>query len=234
MSKRGFLIAFLLLSFVGVSAQNNNNYFKNYLEVVGRAEKEYTPDQIFTQIVVSELNSRGKKSLDNIEKELFKMLTAIGVDLKEDLQVSDMHSTLEKYLLKRDNIAATREYIVTVKNSKELAQLFEAATKLEITDITVTHAKLSNPQEIGRVLLQEAAKDAQLNAEAIAAGLGLKLDQVISVQSYSVSPGQLYLNAPMLMTRSKEVAAADNVTPVIPDFKKIKVSHQITIRFSLK
>lgn len=231
--RRRVLAVIVLLSSIALSAQNRSEANINYIEVTGRAEKEYVPDQIYTKVVVSEVDSKGKKNLDKIEKELFKALTTIGVDLKKDITVSDMNSTLEKYLLRKDNIAATREYVIMVKNSNELSQLFEATKKLEITDITITHAKLSNPQEVGRVILKEASEDARLNAEAIAEGLGVKVGSVILVQSYAFSAGQLTLATPMAMTRSKEISL-DSVNYEVPDFKKIKVTHSVTVRFEIQ
>ncbi len=225
-------LAFMLVSMT-LFAQDNNNTDYTYIEVNGKAEKEFTPDEIFVKLVLTEEESRGKKSLERMERTLFENLESIGIDIKEDITISDMQSTLEKFFLKKENIASSREYSIKTKNAAQLAQLFEVVKKNEISDVTITHARLSDPEAAGRELIALAAANARKNAEALAKGLGQTLGKAIYAQSYSGFQGQLYMNQSARGIKVQEAAMADQ-SYEIPDFRKIKLTHNVTVRFELE
>lgn len=222
-----------LFSVLTIYSQEYTKENIRYVEVNGKAEKDFVPDQIYTKLVITEADTKGKKSLEKIEKDLFKDLTNAGIDPQKNITISDMQSDLEKFLLRKDNIAATREYIIMVTSSGQLAELFGILKKHELTDITVTHAKLSDPESAGRQLIKEAAENARKNAEAIAAGLGQQLGKAIYAQSYSGFQGQLFVNTASRSLKTQEMVAMDS-SYELPDFRKIKLTHSVTVRFELE
>ena len=231
--KRTALALIFLFSVLTNYSQEYTKENIRYVEVNGKAEKEFVPDQIYTKLVITEADTKGKKSLEKIEKDLFKDLTNAGIDPQKNITISDMQSDLEKFLLRKDNIAATREYIIMVTSSGQLAELFGILKKHELTDITVTHAKLSDPESAGRQLIKEAAENARKNAEAIAAGLGQQLGKAIYAQSYSGFQGQLFVNTASRSLKAQEMVAMDS-SYELPDFRKIKLTHSVTVRFELE
>ncbi len=231
--KRTALALIFLFSVLTIYSQEYTKENIRYVEVNGKAEKEFVPDQIYTKLVITEADTKGKKSLEKIEKDLFKDLTNAGIDPQKNITISDMQSDLEKFLLRKDNIAATREYIIMVTSSGQLAELFGILKKHELTDITVTHAKLSDPESAGRQLIKEAAENARKNAEAIAAGLGQQLGKAIYAQSYSGFQGQLFVNTASRSLKTQEMVAMDS-SYELPDFRKIKLTHSVTVRFELE
>jgi hypothetical protein len=231
--KRTALALILLFSVLTIYSQEYTKENIRYVEVNGKAEKEFVPDQIYTKLVITEADTKGKKSLEKIEREFFKDLANAGIDPQKNITISDMQSDLEKFLLRKDNIAATREYIIMVTSSGQLAELFGILKQHELTDITVTHAKLSDPESAGRQLIKEAAENARKNAEAIAAGLGQQLGKAIYAQSYSGFQGQLFVNTASRSLKTQEMVAMDS-SYELPDFRKIKLTHSVTVRFELE
>ena len=84
--------AFIFFLSAGV-AQEKNFIDENYIEVAGRAEKEYAPDKIFLEITITERDSKGKSSIEKQEKDLFKRFTAIGIDIPKNVQIKDINTS---------------------------------------------------------------------------------------------------------------------------------------------
>ena len=232
MIKRLFAVALLLLP-VSAVAQEKNFIDVNYIEVTGRAEKEVAPDQIFIDITLSESESRGKRSVEEQEKDMFKRFTNIGIDIQKDLQVSDLSSALQKFILKKDAILQTKSYTLKVTGTKMLSDVFAQLEQAQISDVNITKASLSNPEEVGREVMAEAALNARANAEAIVSALGQKVGYPLYIQSYTTTPRPVPVNAKMndvVITRGVAMESAPQ--PEL-DFQKIKVEQNVTVRFRI-
>jgi uncharacterized protein len=222
---------FILLT---AEAQEKNFIDENYIEVAGRAEKEFAPDMIFLEITINEKDSKGKSSLERQEKDLFKRFTNIGIDISKKVQIKDISTSLEKYLLKKNSILMTKSYIVIVDGTPQLIALFEQLEQAAITDVSITKAELSNYDEAGREVMAMAARNAANNARAVAEALGRKVGKAIFIQSYASFPRTLYLTTSYRRAVDESMAKEFSVPEVQPDFQKIKLEHQVTVRFSLE
>ena len=80
-----------------LAAQEKNFIDEPYIEVTGKAEMEVVPDRIYLRIVINEKDNKGKVSVEQQEKEMFKQLKSIGIDLEKQLSVQDMSSDLQTY-----------------------------------------------------------------------------------------------------------------------------------------
>ena len=122
--KRSIYIILFSLTFYTLPAQEKNFIDENYIEVAGRAEKEFAPNKITLEITISEKETRGKGSIDAQERELFRRFKRIGIDLNRDVQIKDITTSLEKYLLKKNAILMTKSYLVVVDGTPKLISLF--------------------------------------------------------------------------------------------------------------
>ena len=80
--KRLFVLIAAVLSCGLASAQNTGN--QNYIEVNGKAEMEVVPDEIYIAITINEKDNKGKVSIDQQEKAMFRSLKSLGIDLETD------------------------------------------------------------------------------------------------------------------------------------------------------
>ncbi|MHC1780411.1 MAG: SIMPL domain-containing protein [Bacteroidales bacterium] len=232
--KRLILLASFIFFLSAAIAQEKNFIDENYIEVAGRAEKEYAPDKIFLEITITEKDSKGKSSIEKQEKDLFKRFTAIGIDISKNVQIKDINTSLEKYLLRKNTILMTKSYIVIVNGTPQLIALFEQMEQASITDINITKAELSNFEEAGREVMAMAAVNAKKSAEAVAEALGRKVGKAIFIQSYASFPRSLYLTTSYKRALDSNVAGELSASESQPDFQKIKLEHQVTVRFSLE
>lgn len=228
--KKLFTVA-LMLGCATLFSQEKNFIDHNYIEVSGRAEKELSPDEIYLDITITEKDNRGKVSIERQEKSLFKRLTSIGIDISKNVQISDISSTLEKYLLKKSSVLMTKSYIVMVNGTPQLSALFEQLEEEGITNVKITRTALSNFEEVSREIMADAAVNAKKSAEAIAVSLGRSLGKALYIQSYASFPRSYKVNTGVRMMMD---AAGEAAMPEInPDFQKIKMEHQVVVRFAL-
>ena len=112
--KKTIVLAAALLIAAGASAQEKNFLDKPYIEVTGKADMEVTPDEIYVRIVINEKDNKGKVSVEQQEKEMFRRLKAAHIDIEKDLVVQDMSSDLQTYFLRKNAILSTKTYQLKV------------------------------------------------------------------------------------------------------------------------
>ena len=106
---------------------------QEYVEVSVRVNKDVVPDEIFLNITISEKDNKGKISVQQQETQMIKALDAAGIDVKENLTVNDMTSSLNNRILKKDNALVTKDYTLKVTTAAIAAKLIEALNAIYIT-----------------------------------------------------------------------------------------------------
>ena len=117
--KKTIVLAAALLIAAGASAQEKNFLDKPYIEVTGKADMEVTPDEIYVRIVINEKDNKGKVSVEQQEKEMFRRLKAAHIDIEKDLVVQDMTSDLQTYFLRKNAILSTKTYQLKVSSAAQ-------------------------------------------------------------------------------------------------------------------
>ena len=230
--KRLFVLIAAVLSCGLASAQNTGN--QNYIEVNGKAEMEVVPDEIYIAITINEKDNKGKVSIDQQEKAMFRSLKSLGIDLETDMTVQDMSSDLKTYLLRKDAVMTSKSYQLKVGSAAMLGKVFQALASEGIADARVIRTDVSNLEELRQQVRAEAAKAARMNAETLAGALGQSAGKAIYIQdlSYNARP---YSNV-MLMAKSASADAANGVEEAMPqlEFEKVRIEHSVMVRFKLE
>ena len=211
-------------------AQDKNYIDQPYIEVTGKAEMEVVPDEIYLRIVINEKDNKGKVSVDQQEKEMFKQLKGIGIDLEKNLVVQDMSSDLQTYFLRKNAILSTKAYQLKV-NSAQLGEAFQALQTAGISDVNIEKTDVSNIEELRQEVRTNAAKAARKNAEVLAAALGQQAKEAIFVQDYGFNM-RPYANVLMAKSMAVADAAGAEAAPQL-EFQKIKIEHSVMVRFIL-
>ena len=113
------MIALLMLVGLNAFAQPGTKNFidQNYIEVVGKAEMEVAPDQIYLKILIDEKDFKGKSSLEELEGRMLKKLGKIGLDLSKDVVIMDMASNFKNYWVLNKKIYTMKEYKVLCREA---------------------------------------------------------------------------------------------------------------------
>ena len=213
----------LLAAFVSpAQAQEKNFLDQPYIEVNGYAKMEVEPDEIYLQITINEKDNKGKVSVEEQERAMYKALKAAGIDVEKSLVVDDMSSDLQSYFLRKDAILTTKSYELKVNSAKQLTAAFQA----------LQSAGISNMAELRQQVRAKAAKQAQQNASTLAEALGTKIGPALYVQDYGDNNARSF--RPIMLAKS--AMANDEAEAGMPDlsFQKITIEQSVLVRFWMR
>ncbi|MFO7671306.1 MAG: SIMPL domain-containing protein [Bacteroidales bacterium] len=206
----------------------------NYIEVTGVAEKEVTPDQIYLKIVVNEADSKGKQTLEELEKAMIKKLTAIGIDVKKDLVIVDMASNFKNYWLKNKDIYSMKEYQVECKDARTAGSVFQELESLGISNISierVDHSELDKFREEVKVAAIVAAKQ---KADALSGAINQSIGKAIYILEQDYQLYKTQANMQMSAINIRGYSDAESMPMPEIEFEKIKLEYTIRVSFELK
>ena len=116
------IIALYIVSFV--FSQTKNFIDQPYLETSAKVDTLVTPDRIYLDILISEKDTKDKKSIEELEILMEERLKSIGIDIKKQLTLNDLASNFKKYFLKNTDILKTKSYSLIVYDAKQQEELF--------------------------------------------------------------------------------------------------------------
>jgi hypothetical protein len=79
-----------------VFSQTKNFIDQPYIETQSKVDTLVSPDKIYLNILISEKDSKGKISVEKLEHQKANKLVSLGVNLKKQLQLSDVASNFKK------------------------------------------------------------------------------------------------------------------------------------------
>ncbi len=206
---------------------------RDYIEVNARASREVTPDEIFLSITLDQNDTKGKYTIDQLEKQLYNALKAAGVDADKELRVSDMSSQLKSYLLKKNEGRIAKDYILKVTN-EQLMPVFRELDKAALPTASISSSRYSKLQDLYDELLAEAVAKAKTRATLMAQAAGQPLGGMIYAQTYdnsSAYDGGMATNVMMFKSRAAGMVM-DEAAPTF-EFNKQRVEVNVTTRFTL-
>ena len=116
------IISLCIVSFI--FSQTKNFIDQPYLETSAKADTLVTPDRIYLDILISEKDTKDKKSIEELEILMEERLKSIGIDIKKQLTLNDLASNFKKYFLKNTDILKTKSYSLIVYDAKQQEELF--------------------------------------------------------------------------------------------------------------
>ncbi|MFA5849346.1 MAG: SIMPL domain-containing protein [Bacteroidales bacterium] len=227
-----FTISILFAAYI-LPAQEKNFIDQNYIEVTGRAEREVAPDEIYLNITIKEKDNKGNSSLEKQEREFLRRLTALGIDIKADLQVQDMSTMLQQYFLKKDAVLTSKSYILKLHSAEMMSKVFRELENLSIPDVSIEKTSLSNMDAVRLDVMTMAAQGAKETAAALAKSLGRNIGKAIFIQCYDNYP-RVFKTAALARGATTQLMENDAMLAQSLDFEKIKFEQSVFIRFSLE
>lgn len=225
--KTTFLLVFTLITQL-IFSQNLQT--SPFIEVIGTAEKEIVPDEIYIGITLRE-KSEGKNrmSIEEQEKLLFEELKKQAIPLNQ-LQLSDVSSE-ELILRKKTNqLISQKEYELKVTSVEEVSRALAAFDSANIKSsyiVEMTHSKLQDYRKEVKILALKAAKDkARYLLESIDQKVGNALEIIEESNTNASSMGSnVYANASYKSTTESN----HNIS-----IKPITVKFSIKAKFEIK
>lgn len=231
--KKIILLVFFGMGFYFLQAQTKNFIDQPYLETNAKADTLVTPDQIYLSITISESDTKGKTSVEELAKKMEKQLVGLGIDLKKQLTLNDLSSNFRKYFLRTKEVEKTKSYTLCVHTAKMAGKVILGLEKIDIAHVELEKTSYSKPYQIELLLKSKAIKKAHQQAVALAKPLGQYIGNAIYINDKASYSPQFFKKAEV-MIRGMSKSANEQDEPLDIDFQKIKFQSEVNVKFILK
>jgi uncharacterized protein len=209
----------------------------NYIEVTGTAEMEIIPDEIYLKILVDEKDNKGKQSLEDLEKQMFRKLEKIGIDVSKELSIIDFTSNFKNYFLRDDKIFTRKEYQLIVHDGKTAGKVFQELEEIGISNISIEKVDHSKLDDFKKEVKVKAIKAAREKAVFMVEAIGQSIGGAIYIQEINnnVFQGRLAGVTSNIVIRGLSSVKQQNIVqePQI-EFEKINLEYSVLVRFELQ
>lgn len=224
-------LAAAMLAVETANAQSVETY-PSYIEVNGFAEQEVTPDVFYMTIRINEMDSKGKKSLEEQQHAMVKALKSIGIDTDSQLKQLSIDS---RYFSRKSNLSKA-EYQVKLNRAADVAAVWREMDTLGISDVSFTKAEYSRMDEIQNKVQVDAIRNARGQAETMAEAINQKAGKCFYIFCSRSNAPVLYARG-RIMSKAMMLNAADAIEEAEEEtieFGNIKVSANVSAKFVLE
>lgn len=129
------ILLFLLLFYQIGQAQNAESRF---IEVVGYAETEIIPDEIYYTVELKEFTeNKNKVPLDTLDARFFEIINAFQIT-SDDVAIGDTYS--RKYFVRRkeQDVFRTKTYIIKFSDIQQLDRFGQSIESIPVEKASIT------------------------------------------------------------------------------------------------
>lgn len=180
MKKTIFFLSALFLFSLSSKAQTTNR--EHTIKVIGTAEMEVVPDEIYMSVTLKEYTKDKKKfTIEELEKGLVNFLEKTTVVDKKDVKMDNMDACVIRMKRKNKDEVITKSYDVKFKNAQQVYQLYSVMDSLGISAAYVSKYSHSKMEEYKKTIKMNAITAAKEKAVYLLASIGEKLGKAVSV-----------------------------------------------------
>lgn len=226
------IIALCIVSFV--FSQTKNFIDQPYLETSAKADTLVTPDRIYLDILISEKDTKDKKSVEELENIMVQKLKNLGIDTNKQLLMNDLGSSYKKYVLKTTDVMKTKSYDLLVFDGLTAGKVIQELENEDISNIQLLKTQHSQEEKILADLKKRAIIKAKKNANNIANAIGQKVGNAIFISDSKIN---LNLNSNAFLNTSFGYNAPkqkEEFEPADLNFRKIGFSASLSATFKLE
>ncbi|MCH5600119.1 SIMPL domain-containing protein [Niabella ginsengisoli] len=226
---KNLLTAFAILFSVSAFAQMGEKNFidKNYIEVTGKSEMEFTPDKIYIQVLLNEKDSKNKNAISEQEKQMLQKLQSLGIDTKKDVMIKDLASNLKNGFLSKD-VLLSKQYQIIVHDGKTAGRVFLALEEIGISNASIEKLESSKIEEYRQEVKIKAIKAAKEKAALLTESIGQKAGKALFIQEQNVFERPVYANTVMYKAKAEGATDAADL-----NFENLKVEATVMVRFEI-
>lgn len=210
--KTTFLIVFTLITQL-IFSQNLQT--SPFIEVIGTAEKEIVPNEIFVSITLNEqVEGKTKSSIEEQEKKLFEELKKQSISL-DKLTFENASASELRIRKKTNNLINQKKYVLKLSSLEEVNHAMNAFDDAKIKAFYIeemTHTNIEDFRKEVKILALKAAKDkAKYLLESINQNVGSALE-IVEVSDYNT------INARSNVAIPKEIENEIGLKPIVIKF----------------
>ena len=233
MKKIFFIIPFFI--FAKSLSQNKNFIDQPYIETYAKVDTLVIPDRIYLNISITEKDTKGKISVEELEIKMNEKLKSLGIQTEKQLYLSDLSSNYKKYFFKQQDILKNKNYTLLVYNAKTAGKVIVELEEIEISNVTVEKTEYSKAEEMILVLKSEAILKAKNQAVAMTKPLNQKVGSAIYISDFSSIVNMLSGRVSGVQIRgARSLEKEAKYEPINIEFEKIKIETELKVNFKIE
>jgi len=234
MKKIGLLLIIALLSLQGYS-QEKNFIDQPYLETTAIVDTLVVPDRIYLSILITEKDTRGRTSVEELENRMNTKLIALGIDTKKQLTLSDVTSNFKKYFLKGTDVLKNKAYTLLVYDAETAGKVIVGLESIEISNVHLNKTEYSKLEQLKIELKQKAVLKAKKQAESMLKPLNQNVGKALYISDLNSNiTNALQGRVAGIQIRGYSSYKAEEYKPIDIEFEKIKIESAVTIKFGIE
>jgi len=233
MTKITFTLLLILTSVIGFS-QTKNFIDLPYLETSAKVDTLVTPDRIYLSILITEKDTKGKTSVEELENRMAVKLKQLNINLDKQLTLSDLASNFKRYFLKQQDVLKSKAYTLLVYDAVTAGKVMVALEEIEISNVHLEKTEYSKIEELRIRLKSKAVQKSKSNAMAMVMPLKQNIGNAIYISDFGNIENQMQGRLAGLMVRGYSSKALEDVKPIEIEFEKIKVESEVKVTFKLE
>ena len=226
------LVLLLSLFTVFAFSQNQNFLEKPYLETSATYTTEVVPDRIYLSITISENDTKGKVSVEELENRMIVKLKGLGIDTSEQLSIFDLTSNFKKYLLRKKDVLKNKSYSLLVYDGQTASNVIESLESIKISNVDLLKVEYSKMEELKIELRGKAVEKAKRQANSLLTPIDQSVGKALFISDNNTD----------IQTRGIRISSVNglygSISNQLPiqepiDFEKIRVVSEVTVYFEI-
>ena len=228
-------LTFLILVCAKSLSQTKNFIDLPYIETSAKVDTLVIPDRIYLNISITEKDTKGKISVEELETKMNEKLKSLGIATEKQLTLNDLSSNYKKYFLKQQDILKNKNYTLLVFNAKVAGKVIIALEEIEISNVILEKTEYSKAEEMILTLKSEAIIKAKNQAIAMTKPLNQKVGNAIYISDFSNIVNMLSGRVSGIQIRgARSLEEKEKYEPINIEFEKIKIETEVKATFKLE
>ena len=215
-------------------AQTKNFIDQPYIETMAKVDTLVTPDKISMNILITEQDTKGKISVEELESKMETALKRLGINTKKNLTLNDLASNFKKYFLRSQDVLKSKSYTLILEDAITAGKVIIALENLKISNVSIEKTEYSEIEELKLTLKSRAVLKAKKQAQFMTEPLDQKVGIPIFISDLSDNSVYRSYDARPAQLNMKLEAVSEQYNPADISFEKIKVASIISIKFKIE
>lgn len=234
MRKIGLIIIIGIFT-LQVNAQEKNFIDQPFLETMAEVDTSVIPDKIILSIQLNEDDNKNKKSTEELENTMQKVLESLNIDTEKNLSLLDFSSDFKKYFMNGQNVLKIKNYSLIVSDAVTAGKVLAGLEKEGISNVAITKTEYSKANALLLELKSKAIVRAKDNAESMLSPINQKVGKVIYISDLNNNIEQLQGKIAGIQIRgASSIYGSQASKPIMVDFEKITFSVRIHVKFIIE
>jgi len=223
----------LLLTLLSLQSYSQTKNFidQPYLETTAVVDTMVVPDRIYLSILITEADTKGKTSVEELENKMNKTFISLGIDTKKQLSLSDVASNFKNYFLRGKDVLKNKAYTLLVYDAVTAGKVIVGLESIDIANVRLTKTEYSKMEQLKLELKQKAVATAKIQAEALLKPLNQNLGKAIYISDMNAN---IYPRPVADFKVMNLESGNQQENPIDIEFKKIKIESRVNVTFTIE